>query len=107
MKHVPLVVHIHNPVKLGLFYLHFTEEESQAQSSCELLVNTMLVRREGTAEPRSSDSQALRLPTTSRFACDAASGGITLLEDDSTARPLSQQKTNMCFFKSHLRSWPH
>lgn len=57
------VTHAHNSVQLGLFYLHFTEEEeSQAQSSCDLLVGTMLVRREGTAEPRSSDSQALSLP---------------------------------------------
>lgn len=62
IKHVHLVTHAHNPVQLGLFYLHFTEEESQAQSSCDLLVGTMLVRREGTAEPGSSDSQALSLP---------------------------------------------
>ena len=81
-----------NPVKLELFSLHFTEEESQAQSSCDLLVGTMAVRREGTAEPRSSDPQALSLSITSHFPCDAASGGIRLLEDDSTARPSAENQ---------------
>lgn len=81
-----------NPVKLELFSLHFTEEESQAQSSRDLLVGTMVVRREGMAEPRSSDPQALSLSTTSHFPCDAASGGIRLLEDDSTARPSAENQ---------------
>ena len=68
-------------MKLELFYyLYFTEEESQAQSNCDLLVDMMLVRREGTPEPRSSNYQALNHYITSYFPCDVASDGIRLLE---------------------------
>lgn len=83
------------PMKLEL--LHYPcvrEDKSQAQSSCDLLVGTMLVRSKVTTWARSSDSTALNLYTTSPSLW-CIQGWLPLVEGCLGAASYCQQKNSV------------